>query len=97
MISFHSLEDRIVKSHFNNVDLESLNESLDKNQITKKSKNQAIAKFKMNSSFENLDSFTMKVKKPWTQLTKKILEPSQLEIEKNPRARSAKLRVAIKN
>ncbi len=53
IISFHSLEDRIVKQSFQNGE--------------------------------------------WTPLTKKPVEASPFEIEANPRSRSAKLRVAIKN
>lgn len=53
IISFHSLEDRIVKQTFQNQE--------------------------------------------WSPITKKPVEASPFEIEANPRSRSAKLRVAIKN
>jgi 16S rRNA (cytosine1402-N4)-methyltransferase len=54
VISFHSLEDRLVKSSF------------------KQNENQGIYRI----------------------VTKKPIVPTQKEIEKNPRARSAKLRIA---
>ena len=63
VISFHSLEDRIVKNYFKS------------NKITKKN----IFQNSKNWGFENL--------------TKKPIIPSNSEINKNKRSRSAKLRV----
>ncbi|CAF0960816.1 unnamed protein product [Brachionus calyciflorus] len=90
VISFHSLEDRIVKSHFNEVNIES---EVDEDS-SKKSK--TTLKFKMNNTKEDLGVYKSMIKKKWEPLNKKIILPSQEEIEINPRARSAKLRVATK-
>ncbi len=38
--------------------------------------------------------FFGRVSSPWKVITRKPVEPSQKEIEENPRSRSAKLRVA---
>jgi 16S rRNA (cytosine1402-N4)-methyltransferase len=68
-ISFHSLEDRLVKQFFK------------------------------KGSFEEIDEnpFEMKVvKNPFKLITKKPIEPSAEEVKRNPRSRSAKLRVAEK-
>ena len=35
--------------------------------------------------------------KPWTPLSRKLLEPLESETYENPRSRSAKLRVGIRN
>lgn len=65
VISYHSLEDRLVKDYFR------------------------MQRFdRSESSEEELDSRLLKV------LTKKPLLPTEEEISQNPRARSAKLRVA---
>lgn len=91
VITFHSLEDRIVKSHFNDVSLEdTLSES--ESDVEKKRKK----KFQMNKNMD-LTNFSSYVRNLWTPLNKKVLVPSGEEIAKNPRSRSAKLRVAIKN
>ena len=63
VISFHSLEDRIVKNYFKS------------NKITK------------NNSFQNSKNWGFE------NLTKKPIIPSNSEINKNKRSRSAKLRV----
>ncbi len=70
IISYHSLEDRIVKDFFKQ---ESLDEIYD----------------------ENIDIRTPKTPR-LLRITKKPIEASEEEIQKNPRARSAKLRVAEK-
>jgi 16S rRNA C1402 N4-methylase RsmH len=94
VISFHSLEDRIVKSHFNEINLatDQSVEDEDNNSLNSKRR---IMKFKFNqiSGNENKKLF----QNLWTPLSRKIILPTDEEIEKNPRARSAKLRVAIKN
>ena len=63
IISFHSLEDRIVKNYFRN------------------------NKIKKNKNFQNNKNWGYEI------LTKKPLIATKLELLKNSRARSAKLRV----
>jgi 16S rRNA (cytosine1402-N4)-methyltransferase len=68
IITFHSLEDRIVKNFF-----------------------------KAGSFNENIDDvFGVKPLNPFVIITKKPLLPGQEELKRNPRSRSAKLRVAEK-
>ena len=106
MISFHSLEDRIVKSHFNDIDLSILNKESDKineSLASKKDKSRLKymnkkVKFTMNHEYNDMDEYSKNIKSLWTPLNdRKIILPSKEEIEQNPRARSAKLRVACKN
>ena len=98
VISFHSLEDRIAKNHFHNVDFE--DESLDdraNQKLGEKAKKEKL-RFKLNRANIDLDEFKKTVKNLWTPLNnRKIILPSEEEIIANPRARSAKLRVAVKN
>lgn len=67
IITFHSLEDRIVKNFFKGADGESA---------------------------DNI--YGIKNEKPFNILTKKPIIPGEKEIKQNPRARSAKLRIAEK-
>jgi 16S rRNA (cytosine1402-N4)-methyltransferase len=69
VISFHSLEDRIVKNFFKSG----------------------------NFDGELQSDFYGHIHRPFTVITKKPIEPSAAELKDNPRARSAKLRVAVKN
>ncbi|HUS01731.1 MAG TPA: 16S rRNA (cytosine(1402)-N(4))-methyltransferase RsmH [Chitinophagaceae bacterium] len=67
IITFHSLEDRVVKN------------------------------FYKGSEDERTDEiYGIKIEKPFNILTKKPIVPGEEEIKKNPRARSAKLRIAEK-
>lgn len=68
-ISYHSLEDRLVKNYFKRG---SFDGSIEKD-------------------------FFGNIQKPLTELQSKPIIPTEEEIEKNPRARSAKMRIAIKN
>ena len=68
IVSYHSLEDRIVK-----------------NFIRAGNKGGKIEK-----------DFYGNVKSPFKQVNKKLILPTEEEIEKNQRARSAKLRIAEK-
>ena len=90
VISFHSLEDRIVKSHFNS------NEFNESDGLIKTSMNKKVSMNLFNAD-EQMKQYEKCVQKHWTPITNKIIRPSDEEISVNPRARSAKLRVAIKN
>lgn len=68
IISYHSLEDRMVKNFFRYGNLEG----------------------------EDRRDFYGNSLSPWKVITRKAIKPSEEEIEKNPRARSARLRVAEK-
>lgn len=69
VITFHSIEDRVVKN------------------------------FMKSGNFDGelKSDFYGNIERPFTLVTKKPIEPSAEEIKVNPRSRSAKLRVAIKN
>jgi 16S rRNA (cytosine1402-N4)-methyltransferase len=67
IITFHSLEDRIVKNFFKGSDDAGADEI-----------------------------YGIKNEKPFNILTKKPIVPGEEEIKQNPRARSAKLRIAEK-
>ena len=70
VITFHSLEDRIIKNFFR----------------------------KGNFSEEEIDElYGTKFKSKLSVVTKKPITPDESEIERNPRARSAKLRIAERN
>lgn len=45
---------------------------------------------------DQINHFKQSVSKSWMPLNKKVILPSDREIESNPRARSAKLRIAEK-
>ena len=68
VISYHSLEDRLVKNFFRSGNFSG-----------------AIEK-----------DFYGRVTTPWEQVTRKAIAPSAEEVERNPRSRSAKLRIARK-
>jgi 16S rRNA (cytosine1402-N4)-methyltransferase len=71
IITFHSLEDRIVKIFFRNGHFE--------------------------ESAVDTDPFGLKTTRlPLKAVTKKPIEPTEAEMKRNPRARSARLRVAEK-
>ncbi|GAB1602841.1 probable methyltransferase-like protein 15 homolog [Argonauta hians] len=84
-ISFHSLEDRIIKRHFHGTDIEA-------------PKNMPLSSQQLFSPSRIYTDLTMQeiVRKKWNPVQRKIIVPTNLEVENNPRARSAKLRAAIK-
>ncbi|XP_071121259.1 probable methyltransferase-like protein 15 homolog [Mytilus edulis] len=90
-LTFHSLEDRIVKRHFHGIDIdEKLNMSLrDKSRLSDKFR-------KFNDAYD-VDSLNIMLNdKKWSPISKKIMHPNEEECKENPRARSAKLRAARK-
>ena len=98
-ISFHSLEDKIIKGLFNDIEINSLldEREQDETNTSKSLKNKLKRiKFKMNSQLTE-DTLKQTIKKNWTPINKKVILPSETEIEINPRSRSAKLRIAFKN
>ena len=68
IISYHSLEDRLVKNFFKTGNFEG----------------------------EVIKDFYGNIERPFKIITKKAMLPSGAEIKKNPRARSAKMRIAVK-
>lgn len=88
VISFHSLEDRLVKRHFQGIDLDD-------------PKNMSLReRMRMRNSIvshESDDVYNLLNTKKWTPLFKKVIEPSAIECQDNPRARSSKLRAALKS
>jgi len=67
-----------------------------RSRLTKKQRSDMLFEMNKNVNLE-MDRFNQTVKRPWTPLSKKILLPTDEEIERNPRARSAKLRIGVKN
>ncbi len=83
-ISFHSLEDRIIKRHFHGIDMD---ERFNMGHS---------ANFRENKTDFSEDEIAVFASKRWEPLSKKVLKPDEEEISVNPRARSAKLRAARK-
>ncbi|XP_053634827.1 probable methyltransferase-like protein 15 homolog [Cherax quadricarinatus] len=85
-ISFHSLEDTVVKRHITGVDIDKSHESI------------GLGVTKHRSALSSYSSTEMKniMTKNWSPVTKHVVLPSEEEVVNNPRARSAKLRAAIK-
>jgi 16S rRNA (cytosine1402-N4)-methyltransferase len=75
-ISFHSLEDRIIKRHFQGIVLhpDEFNSNLDEKSL----RNEAEKQIRYNIQ------------------TKNIIQADDMELNENPKSRSAKLRYAIK-
>lgn len=69
IMSYHSLEDRIVKNYFSKGNFEGRDEK---------------------------DFYGNKINVPFKALNKKPVTPGEKEVNQNPRARSAKLRAAVK-
>ncbi|RUS73518.1 hypothetical protein EGW08_018733, partial [Elysia chlorotica] len=80
-LAFHSLEDRIIKRHFHGLDLDAAG-----NQTVKDHFRNASVSFDV----------TEVRKQCWRPLSKKVQCPTEEECLANPRARSAKLRAAVR-
>ena len=86
-ISFHSLEDRIIKRHFHGVDIDSeFNMS-----VTDKMRAKSHGML-----YDELEMAKMSSGK-WTPVKKRITLAGKEEVDRNPRSRSAKLRAAVKS
>lgn len=85
-ISFHSLEDRIIKRFLLGISMvERFNQSVRQKMV------QASG-----SDPENKEGIAVKAPLMWELINKKVLTPKDQDVHDNPRARSAKLRAAIK-
>lgn len=85
-ISFHSLEDTIIKRHLQGVDVDDTPSTIGLGLAKHRTALSTYTKAEM-------DSITAKA---WKQLTKHVVLPSEEEVASNPRARSAKLRPALR-
>ncbi|XP_006022989.1 probable methyltransferase-like protein 15 isoform X1 [Alligator sinensis] len=88
-LSFHSLEDRIIKRFLYGIDI---------SEKSNLSVQQKIRLHKKNHfEPENNEEFSSRTSNTkWTSIKKKVITPRAMDIKENPRARSAKLRAAIK-
>ncbi|ROT81901.1 methyltransferase-like protein 15 [Penaeus vannamei] len=85
-ISFHSLEDTIIKRHITGMDIDK----------TPLSIGSGVGKHRSSLSTYSAVEMESMMKKPWAPLDKHVILPSEREVQKNPRSRSAKLRAARK-
>ncbi|XP_013783463.1 probable methyltransferase-like protein 15 homolog [Limulus polyphemus] len=84
VLTFHSLEDRIIKRHMLGIDLdEPLSPSL-------------TQKYKNAARLHSQNEMNLIMTKRWLPINNKVIVPTEEEVLKNPRARSAKLRAAKK-
>ena len=84
VLSFHSLEDRIVKRHFHGIDIDAhLNMSLRDH-------------YRNSVKVFDKEEVERLLEKRWNPMSKKVTTTPVEERIENPRARSAKLRAAIK-
>ncbi|KGL85483.1 putative methyltransferase-like 15, partial [Tinamus guttatus] len=87
-LSFHSLEDRIIKRFLYGIDM------TEKYNLSSRQKiRQGLKKSREEDTEE---SPTAKSSSKWSFIQKKVLTPQAKEIQTNPRGRSAKLRAAVK-
>lgn len=87
VLTFHSLEDRIVKRHFSGIDV---NEPVIKHLIQHD---------RIRTTFTpTKKEFDLKLNgnKKWLPLLKHVMKPTDEEVAANPRSRSAKLRIALR-
>ncbi|NXD01436.1 MET15 protein, partial [Certhia familiaris] len=88
-LSFHSLEDRIIKRFLHGIDMTEKYNLGSKQKIRQALKNSSKGEDKQESPCGNSKS-------KWIFIQKKVLTPQAKDIQTNPRGRSAKLRAAIK-
>ena len=85
-ITFHSLEDRIVKNHLQDV----------MDCPAEDGKGTLLEKYKNYDREIEAGELEAVMKRNWESLLKHVLTPSDDEVATNPRSRSAKLRAAVK-
>ncbi|NWS98205.1 MET15 protein, partial [Mionectes macconnelli] len=88
-LSFHSLEDRIVKRFLHGIDMTEKYNLSSRQKIRQALKNSSRKEDTQESPHEKSNS-------KWIFIQKKVLTPQSKDIQKNPRGRSAKLRAAVK-
>lgn len=84
IITFHSLEDRLVKRFLRGDDLSSLD------QYHFGPRKQGTGKENLVDKNRNVDSIY------WLPLQRKVIIPEKEDVKENPRGRSAKLRAVVK-
>lgn len=82
-ISFHSLEDTIVKRHITG-------------HIVNSGVNKLPQKYMNYATCHNLEDVEHLMSSKWAMIHKHVITPTEEEVLKNPRSRSAKLRAVIK-
>ncbi|XP_042232828.1 probable methyltransferase-like protein 15 homolog [Homarus americanus] len=85
-LSFHSLEDTVVKRHITGVDIDKTSATI----------GLGVTKHRSALSTYSPREMDVLMAKKWESLTKHVVLPSEEEVKSNPRARSAKLRAAVK-
>lgn len=83
-LTFHSLEERIVKRHFHGID------------IDQKMNLSHSGQYKNSLKIHSLETLEDVLHNKWKPLSKGVITPSTEESYRNQRSRSAKLRAAIK-
>lgn len=86
VLSFHSLEDRIVKRHFSGIDL-------DEPTFKHLSQHDRI-RTNVLDRIEDVEKLSKNDR--WKPILKHVLRPDAAEVASNPRSRSAKLRAALR-
>ncbi|KAK7078268.1 putative methyltransferase-like protein 15 [Halocaridina rubra] len=85
-ISFHSLEDTVIKRHLTGVDMD----------ITPETIGSGLRKHRTAVTVHTSQEMDQFMRKSWVPMFKHIVLPSEIEVKHNPRSRSAKLRAASK-
>ncbi|XP_023593681.1 12S rRNA N4-methylcytidine (m4C) methyltransferase isoform X2 [Trichechus manatus latirostris] len=87
-LSFHSLEDRIVKRFLLGISMTE--------RFNLSARQKVLQSSQLGSGQENKEDVSLKAPLMWELIHKKVLTPEDQDVQDNPRGRSAKLRAAIK-